>query len=91
MAAVVNTIVKDDVVVAQGGSECKTRGQELGWGAVDWHGCHSSVAGCWFGAGGEVVMVIVNNIVNIDRGCTGIVGSDVAVVAGVIDDAGGVG
>lgn len=41
--------------------------------------------------GGEVVMVVINNIVDIDRGCAGIFGGDVAVVAGVVDDAGGVG
>lgn len=41
--------------------------------------------------GGEVVMVVINDIVDIDRGCAGIFGGDVAVVAGVVDDAGGVG
>ena len=97
VVAGVATVVGSDVSAAMSGSGCQTRGCRLSLGVVSWHGSeHRHFLGVcsWVVAWGAVLVAIVNVVVNDDMshgGCANIDGSDVAVLAGVVNGAEGVG
>ena len=81
VVAVVAAVVGSDVAAERWGSGLENRGRGLSWGAVGRHGsqCRRSAgAGGGFEAGEEVVVVVVDDVVDVDGGCAGVVSGDVA-------------
>jgi hypothetical protein len=90
VAAVFIAIVGGDMAAEQRGSGLKREGWGVCWGTVNWLGnvCHRlQGAGGRFGAGGKVVVVVVDDVGVVDGDCAGVVSGDVVVVddVGVID------
>ena len=86
VAAGVAAIVGGDVAVATGGSGLKRRGCGVCRGVVDQPGsqCHCLAgAGGGFGAGDEVIVVVINIVDSIDGGCAGVVSNDMAAFTGM--------
>jgi hypothetical protein len=81
VAAEVVAVVGSDMAVGTGSSGCARRGWGLGWSVVSRLGrvCRRfQGAGGSFGAGEEVLVVVVGGVVNIDGGCAGVDSGDVA-------------
>jgi hypothetical protein len=82
VVAAVAVVVSSDVAPTVGGSGREMGGWKACWGSVGRLGggcCRSPDAGASFEAGNEVVVVVVvNNVVDIDGGCAGVISGDAA-------------